>query len=341
MNFVLRKYQCVKVLLLAIIVSLGSNVLSQEYQTCVAKEGDGIYRLLSRHGYSSADFSAFIELNKSKLGKNNSLFVGSVYRLPLKKSEQETAKPTGEFQTYEIFGDAYKDVEIKDQTLKGAVFYVVGGHGGPDPGAIGKYGSHTLCEDEYAYDVSLRLARNLIEHGATVYMIIRDKNDGIRDEAYLKADKDEVCYPKLSIPLSQGKRLRQRVNAVNKLYKKHKGQYQRMVILHIDSRRKGKNIDVFFYHYKKSKTGKKLANRLQETFQQKYAEHQPGRGYKGSVSSRNLYVIKYSSPTAVFMELGNINHQRDQQRFIKPNNRRALAKWLTEGLIKDFEASGK
>ncbi len=341
MNFVLRKYQCVKVLLFAIIVSFGSNVLSQEYQTCVAKEGDGIYRLLARHGYSSADFSAFVELNQSKLGKNNSLFVGTVYRLPLKKSEQEATKPTGEFQTYEIFGNAYKDVEIKDQALKGAVFYVVGGHGGPDPGAIGKYGSHTLCEDEYAYDVSLRLARNLIEHGATVYMIIRDENDGIRDEAYLKADKDEVCYPELSIPLSQGKRLRQRVNAVNKLYKKHKGQYQRMVILHIDSRSKGKNIDVFFYHYKKSETGKKLANRLQETFQQKYEEHQPGRGYKGSVSSRNLYVIKYSYPTAVFMELGNINHQRDQQRFIKPDNRRALAKWLTEGLIKDFEASGK
>ena len=167
-------------------------------------------------------------------------------------------------------------------------------------------------------------------------MITRDNNDGIRDGAYLKPDKDEVCYPNKRIPLSQLARLRERTKAVNRLYMKHKGHFQRMVVIHVDSRNKKENIDVFFYHDKRSTSGEQLANTLRQTFDEKYAEHQPNRGYTGDVSSRNLYVIKNSYPTAVFIEMGNINHRRDQQRLIIPDNRQALANWLCDGLIRDF-----
>ncbi|MDG2449991.1 MAG: hypothetical protein P8M34_10150, partial [Saprospiraceae bacterium] len=58
----------------------------------------------------------------------------------------------------EIYGNKYKDVAILDNSLYGKVFYVVSGHGGPDPGAVCKSCENQLCEDEYAYDVALRLA---------------------------------------------------------------------------------------------------------------------------------------------------------------------------------------
>ncbi|MBK8153354.1 MAG: hypothetical protein IPK61_10060 [Saprospiraceae bacterium] len=70
-------------------------------------------------------------------------------------------------------------------------------------------GKYTLCEDEYAYDVSLRLAKKLMEEGATVHIIVQDKNDGIRDEKYLDCDEDEICATGCQIPISQKKRLRQ------------------------------------------------------------------------------------------------------------------------------------
>ena len=38
-----------------------------------------------------------------------------------------------------------------------------------------------LHEDEYAYDIILRLARELLSRGAKVHIIIQDKKDGIRD----------------------------------------------------------------------------------------------------------------------------------------------------------------
>jgi N-acetylmuramoyl-L-alanine amidase len=172
-------------------------------------------------------------------------------------------------------------------------------------------------------------------------MIIRDANDGIRDEQYLEPDKDEVCYPNSEIPLNQLARLRQSTAAVNHLHKKNKGKFQRLVVIHVDSRSMNENIDVFFYYDKGSITGKNLANSLMQTFDQKYAVHQPNRGYAGSVSERNLYVIKNSVVPSVFIELGNINHVRDQKRIIIPDNRQAVANWLRDGLIEDYKKSLK
>ncbi|WP_319499391.1 N-acetylmuramoyl-L-alanine amidase [uncultured Draconibacterium sp.] len=333
------------ILFLAIFL-LPLNSLSQTKEV-VALKGDGIYRLLTRYGLSSSEYmDDFIALNKTNLGKNNTLLAGVKYKLPdtakLPATPTTSATPskgTGKVVRYDIFGSEYADVEIKSNDLKGAVYYLVGGHGGPDPGAVGKYNGYHVYEDEYAYDVTLRLARKLIENGATVYMITRDKNDGIRDEYSLKADKDEVCYPNLQIPLNQTRRLRQRTEAVNSLYKKHKGSFQRMIAVHVDSRSKGENIDIFFYHDKRSETGEKACKILRDTIEKKYHEVQPNRGYTGTVSTRNLYVVRNTWPTAVFIELGNMNHQRDVKRLVIPDNRQAVANWLALGLITDYKTN--
>ena len=307
----------------------------------VAEKGEGIYRLLSRNGLSvTENMETFIALNKGNLGRNNTLIEGRKYVLPDRTSSSiSKSSATGKIMHYNIFGEKYADVEITSSDLSGAVYYLVSGHGGPDPGTIGQYLNHDVYEDEIAYDVTLRLARNLILEGATVYMITRDNNDGIRDEAYLKLDHDEVCYPNQPIPLNPTKRLRQRTDAVNNLYKQNRGSFQRMIVIHVDSRSESENIDVFFYHDKRSKTGEKAAQILQKTFQQKYNEHQPGRGYSGTVSDRGLYVIRNTYPPVVYIELGNVNHQRDIQRLINPVQRQALANWLKDGLITDYKTN--
>ena len=344
LNLLNKNNTAYKTVFFIILLLIGFQTLAQENPTIKAKKGDGIYSILKQYNYSTADyFDEFVELNKSKLGKNNSLIIGRTYQLPAKKepiTEKQitlSVPETGSNKvTFEIFGSKYKEVEIKSKELQETVYYLMSGHGGPDPGAIGTLNGHQLCEDEYAYDVTLRLARNLIERGATVYMIIRDPNDGIRDEEYLAPDKDEVCYPDDEIPLGQLARLKQSTNAVNDLYRKNKGKFQRLVVIHVDSRSIKENIDVFFYHDKRSNTGLSLASTLLQTFTQKYAMHQPNRGYNGNVSERNLYVIKNSFPPAVFIELGNINHNRDQRRFIIPDNRQAVSNWLRDGLIEDY-----
>ncbi|MFP2994673.1 N-acetylmuramoyl-L-alanine amidase [Spongiivirga sp. MCCC 1A20706] len=243
------------------------------------------------------------------------------------------------YVNYPLFGEELSRVAIKNNDLKGAVFYLMSGHGGPDPGSVEQVDGKLLAEDEYAYDVSLRLARYLIERGAKVTMIIRDKNDGIRDERLLEVDYDEVNYPSELISLDQLTRLKQRVDAVNDLYTINKGKYQRLVTIHVDSRGKNRNMDVYFYYHKKSATGKRLAQGLQGTFKANYKKFQPNRKYYGSVTSRTLYVVKNTLPAMVYVELGNIKNKRDQKRLFSPKNREVMAKWLGEGLQLDYERS--
>lgn len=329
-----------------LLIFLSFSSMAQEHREFVAKSGDGIYSILRKHDIPLSYVDEFIELNKEKLGNSHELKIGYRYKLP--NTEQpgivaeeilETKPLASKLPTrrFPIFGEGWQDVIIENNLLGNAVYYLVAGHGGPDPGAVAKYKGKTLCEDEYAYDITLRLARQLLSMGATVYMITRDPDDGIRNGWYLQHDKDERCYPNLVIPINQNARLRQRKDAVNKLYNQYRGRYQRLVVIHVDSRSQGEKIDVFFYHDKRSNDGKKLAVSMRDTFDKKYNTHQPGRGYNGTVSARNLYMLKYSWPVATFIELGNINHQRDLQRFIIEDNRQALANWLAEGILLDYE----
>lgn len=373
------------------------DAFAQEvYVTAKARRGDGVYSLLRRYELddSSEYLNEFIKLNSKNLGKNNSLFAGREYKLPIKITQfngrtirstlgidsYKLAKRIQDYNDrlykrkirdkdfrvdknlwipvfmasdfskeplksyvageYEIFGEKYKKVEPIDDVLDGYVYYLVAGHGGPDPGAVGKKDNRELHEDEYAYDVTLRLARRLLEHGAKVYVIVRDDEDGIRDDAYLDNSSDEYYFGGGEIPLDQIKRLKTRADIVNKLYRENKktAKNQYAIVIHVDSRYVGKRIDIFFYHHEGSSVGKKTSETLLQTIGDRYEKAQPGRGYKGSVSTRSLYMLRATAPPCVYIELGNIQNPADQVRFIKADNRQAIANWLCDGLI---EAAGE
>jgi len=254
------------------------------------------------------------------------------------KTETVAAKVVDDKKEYlinNLYGEHKKFEKVSDK-LKDEAYYIVSGHGGPDPGAMCKHGSSALCEDEYAYDVSLRLARNLEANGAKVFIIIQDKNDGIREFTSLKLDYDEVCIDGSAIPRKQLHRLRQRVDAVNTNYRKNKNKYSKhkVISIHIDSRPTHKRQDVFFYHAPGSKAGKKLAHNVQNTFREKYKIHRKNGEYHGTVTERGLYVLRHTDPVAVYVELANIKNHLDQKRIVAPSQRQALADWLYLGLTK-------
>lgn len=251
------------------------------------------------------------------------------------KPSTDTKK--GTYRQIDLYGKDHKMVEILSNDLKDHVYYLVSGHGGPDPGAqCSEACAHTISEDEYAYDIILRLGRYLIAQGATVYYIIQDKNDGIRDDSYLDNDYDETCMG-AKIPRDNVKRLRQRAVAINELYKSYKKKgvdKQVALMIHVDSYvNHDFSVDTYFYHHKTSKSSKKLAESLQNTFKEKYNHFQKNRGYRGTVKTRNLYMINNTLPTSAYVELGNIQNSVDQKRLLDASNREALAKWLYEGIL--------
>lgn len=309
------------------------------------KKGDGVRSLLIRHQRPGVEYQKqFIELNKNKLGKDQSLLLGVYYTLPPLKGKEnaktESKKTTavkstvGTKRKEPLFGKKLAAYTIASNELQGATFYVVGGHGGPDPGAIGTMDGYKLHEDEYAYDIALRLARNLMMKGAKVHIIIQDAVDGIRDDRILRNSKRETCMG-TTIPLGQVARLKQRSDKINALNRKDGKGYSRSIFIHIDSRSKSKQTDVFFYHSNKSDS-KRLANTMKTTFANKYGRHQPGRGFSGTVGERSLYVLNNTVPVAVFVELGNIQNPFDQRRFVINDNRQALANWMCEAFVSDY-----
>lgn len=316
----------------------------------VAEKGDGIFSLLRKQGMDPIDhYQDFLVLNKDNLREGQHLYEGIAYLLPttedsIKSSEIETDLTKVVLSEekgirYPIFGEEEALVVNKSDRLSGAVYYLISGHGGPDPGAVETYKDVIIAEDEYAYDVTLRLAKELLAHGAKVHIIIRDENDGIRNSKKLEIDHDEVVYPAQKIPLKQLARLKQRVDVVNDLYLENKGSYQRLLVTHVDSRSRGQNIDVFFYHHKKSRNGKRLAENIHNTFLAKYKEYQPNRNYTGTFSDRSsLYLIKNTLPAMAYIEIGNLKSKKDQSRILDPDNRQALAKWIAQGVLADYES---
>lgn len=319
------------------------------------RRGEGISTFLERNKRPGRTYyKEFLKLNEKRLRGKEELRLGVKYVLPPLRNKKDAADSKGKVAANAsaskpaangrktinepLFGKELAKVKVTSNRLQGACFYVVSGHGGPDPGAIGRIGKIELHEDEYAYDVALRLARNLMQEGAEVRIIIQDAKDGIRDDKYLSNSKRETCMG-AAIPLNQVARLQQRCAKINELYRtdRKKYKYCRAIFLHVDSRSKSHQTDVFFYHSKNKPDSKRLANTMKKTFESKYDKHQPNRGFTGTVSTRNLYVLANTSPTSVFVELGNIQNTFDQRRFVISSNRQALAKWMMEGFITDYK----
>jgi N-acetylmuramoyl-L-alanine amidase len=254
------------------------------------------------------------------------------------QSESKSAyKENVSFEKEPLFGKNYEEYQVEDQVLAGACFFLVSGHGGPDPGAIYYSDGKNLHEDEYAYDIMLRLARNLLMHGATVHIIIQDAKDGIRDDEYLNNNDAETCMGD-EIPYGQEQRLKQRCDKINSLGARSKEKYQRAIFIHLDSRNKTEQTDIYFYHSNEPRS-EKTAEVLRTVFQTQYSKFQASRVFKGTVSFRDLYVLRNATPPSVYVEVGNIRNRFDQKRFILSNNRQALASWFLQAFIEDYKNS--
>ncbi len=250
--------------------------------------------------------------------------------------EQPSGKTAGSPHGFDIFGDVYREVQTVDNDLAGQYFYLIAGHGGPDPGAMAKIDGNTVCEDEYAYDVVLRMARHILMHGGVPHVIVRDPNDGIRDERYLGCDYDEEAWGEVAVPRDQVERLTQRTEIVNSLSRKAKSggiKTQYCVEVHVDSRHAERQTDLYFYYQKKSDASEDMAEEMRDALKRNYKKQSRSKEYEGLLRSRDLFTLREVDIPTIYIELGNIQHGFDQKRVLIPGNREALARWLVEGII--------
>jgi N-acetylmuramoyl-L-alanine amidase len=319
-------------------------------------EGQSYYLPVEKHTYNGKSIRSTVGMDDYRLAKQveqyNDKMCDAHFKADHRKGKGELWCPhhiqncgdkTDDFvpkeREYPIFGSQWSQVRLQSKQLAGAVYYIVSGHGGPDPGAIAKEGKYKICEDEYAYDISLRLGWALLSHGAIVHFITRDK-DGIRSDEILECDDDEFVLGDLKIPMDQKERLNQRSDIINSYYAQYKSKglsYQRTIEIHVDSRNTSERIDLFFYHHPDSKSGAVMAKKLLKTMKEKYAIYRKSGVYTGTVSERALHILRNSLATTIFIELANIQNASDRQRILIPKNRQLIADWLLEGIMKDYD----
>ncbi|MGL4524206.1 MAG: LysM peptidoglycan-binding domain-containing protein [Spirochaetia bacterium] len=99
----------------------------------------------------------------------------------------------------EVFNHEILAMPILGRELEGYAIMIDPGHGGQDPGAVVRINTDKkaqyLVEDEFNYDISLRLYRLLKRHGAHVALSIISPNNLIREESelqFFENEKNEV-----------------------------------------------------------------------------------------------------------------------------------------------------
>jgi N-acetylmuramoyl-L-alanine amidase len=317
------------ILLLLSLLTLGSPITAQQTDSLLVArplEGEGIWSFLRRHQLDPAThLQDFKKLNEGRFDNNGGLYLHRDYLIPVVLKERKEP----------LFGAEHETVKLIDDRLKGAVFLPGKRTRWPRPRG------HRALRRTRLVRRRVRL-RHHAPTGPQTYGTPCHRPPHCtryhprHSFRYLLApDRSETVQGE-TIPLDQLERLQQRARVINQLAKEEKAAYQRCIEIHLDSRSQNKQLDVFFYHHARSKKGRDMAETLRSTLQQNYQKHQPRRGFSGTVSDRNLYMLRRTNPAAVFIELGNIRNFRDQQRFILESNRQALANWLAEGIINDY-----
>ena len=98
----------------------------QAQEKAFPKKGEGITLFLKRHNRTGISYQKqFIELNKNKLGKGNTLRIGVKYTLPPLQGKEAVASAIKRANYEPLFGKELASYKVTSSELKGACFYLV------------------------------------------------------------------------------------------------------------------------------------------------------------------------------------------------------------------------
>lgn len=201
-------------------------------------------RLKVRSLTSSFDLKKYENLfsGKIKIDKKPIIYGGDYYYYRAPKATQQKHKNYYEDPAYRL-ETLYKQAEILKKNLdkkiskyrkisnklSGVKILLDPGHGGIDPGAIArgkdKTGTFYITEDEYVYDIALRMYILLKLHGAEVELTVLSPNHLIREGSNTFVnEKNEVYnrkylrYKRTKLPNGNGASLSKRIEIAKNFF---------------------------------------------------------------------------------------------------------------------------
>lgn len=237
-------------------------------------------------------------------------------------------------------------------TLHGMVVVIDPGHGGTDRGSAGYFGNGRkkalVAEDEYVYDVALRVATECRRLGAKVILTIRDPKQAVPSNLpanrVIPTDKREVYTMSGGQVRAGTSGLAPRVLTANRALWNNRGKRVVDVSIHFDATPKrelegitliappGPRPEVVQYLYEEVRTARRLRSRGGREY---YPVVQSGGG--DGHGERSLYILSPRTNAVrqrVMVELGNFRNVTDVWRIRNPRTRQAYAEIITRALVR-------
>ena len=274
-------------------------------KTFIAKRGDGIINVLRSHGMNVTKYyEEFLVLNKGNFRKGSELHLGRTYYLPdapdsfeqMGRKIEIVSKVESPIFTKDLFY-----IRKKDNSLEETVYYMVFDES-----------KSNATTDSYAenYDVARDMAKELLRHGAKVYLIENAINE--------KIDLGEY------------------IAIINRLYLKNNGKYQRLLVMNLNESARMISSKLTLAHYDKSKEGQKLAVNISKIFQNQNVLKKSSEAYTKVFNDKtNLYLAKNVMPAMTFIQTESDtsvvkNYQNSE------NTKISFSDIILKGILQDY-----
>jgi N-acetylmuramoyl-L-alanine amidase len=247
--------------------------------------------------------------------------------------------------------DRFGKLRNRSKPLKGWHIVLDPGHGGRDPGAIvsnkdGRNREVHVVEDEYVYDISMRVMERLVLYGADVDLTVLSPNhlkrDNVPADETFVNEQNEVyndeTYNRKKDPLVRpgSHNIQRRVMVANRFLKGSRRGRSLFISLHADNS-PGRPKGPLVIYQKKGARYDKASKRFAE-FVRRSLDHPSVRS---QIGSRNLAVLRDNrSHAEILLEIRNVSFIGDAWALRFHGKRQEDAERIVKGILDYAKRSG-